>query len=134
MRGGLRILLGLLLVLGALPAPAQGADPSSFAALKSKAEAEGATAEGRRYFTTMTKPLQDALGSAIGKCQAELARAPLSTIELVLSVGADGKPLDAVVHPENESMTCIGNELRTVTFPKPPHDRFLAYIYTKLGG
>lgn len=99
MRGNLRILLGLLVVLGALPAPTQGAAPSSFAALKSKAEAEGATDEGRRYFAKMTKSLQEALGPAIGKCQAELARAPVSAIELVLSIGAEGKPIEAVVHP-----------------------------------
>lgn len=124
-----RVALLLLPLLFAFQ-PALGAP--SIEEATSAAEADAASAEGRKFGEALGKAFGKEHGRTVGQCAKEAKRADLSNFDLFVRVDAAGVVDQALVAPATTLAICVRGRMPGWKVGAPPHAGFWVKVAVNL--
>jgi hypothetical protein len=127
-----RIGLVLAAALVAAMPRAQAAQVASqkedFPTIKAKAVADMGTAEGTAYMKSVGHDVEAVINSAHTKCRSQLPAEQRPSLELIVRIGKDGTPQEALARPDDAYTTCFAQGFAGAKFAVPPKVPFHMYI------
>ncbi|HEX4824024.1 MAG TPA: hypothetical protein VFV19_06905 [Candidatus Polarisedimenticolaceae bacterium] len=128
MRRIVALVVGVVVATAVRASHAQG--PVTLEQLKDQAAKDAATLDGKAYLARFfTNQWMVALDAADESCLS-IRRSAEADEKLViaLSIGANGYPVAVLVSPEDKTMECIADRLKSSRLIEPPREGFAIYL------
>jgi hypothetical protein len=119
--------IGLGVITGYAPEPAEDADADFTAALH-KAQENVKTAAGAQYDQAFGKSFGDRLQGTIARCGG-LRASDMGTFDIVARVGSGGKLQKVLVDPSTKFAECVRQTIADDEYPAPPQPSYWVNVH-----
>jgi hypothetical protein len=118
----------LLVIARGVQAAELASKKEDFATIKAQAVADMSTAEGKAYMKSAGPAIEAVINSAHAKCRSQLPAEKRPSLELLVRIGKDGMPQQALAKPDDAYATCFAQGFGGGKLGVPPKAPFHMYI------